>query len=76
MGYGEVTTKGKKSNSCLHRTPAALLQLNFAMVNLLKLRRKNFASKFKNYDEATLGGKFGCFERSAERECVLGGDMK
>jgi hypothetical protein len=46
----QVAAKGKKSNSCQHRTPAALLQLNFATVTLLKLRRKGFASKFKNYE--------------------------
>jgi hypothetical protein len=42
----------------LHRTPTALLQLNLATVNLLKLRRKSFASKFKNYDEAPFAFDF------------------
>jgi hypothetical protein len=47
---GEVAAKGKERKviPALHRTPAALLQLNFATVNLLKLRMKRFASKFMN----------------------------
>jgi len=43
------------------------LQLNFATVNLLKLRRKNFASKFKNYDDAPFAPKSGTFVRLAEK---------
>jgi hypothetical protein len=61
----------RKVIPALHRSPAALLQLNFATVNLLKLRRKKFASKFKNFDEATFAGKFGSFERTAKKICVL-----
>ena len=55
MWYGELPRKERKVIPALHRTRATLLQLNFAMGNLLKLRRKSFASKFKNSDEATFG---------------------
>jgi hypothetical protein len=31
-------------------------------------------AKLKNYDEATFGGKFGSFQRSAKRAVFLGGE--
>jgi hypothetical protein len=49
----------RKVIPALHRTPAALSQLNFATISLLKLRRKNFAST------RFLPRKAGCFEREA-----------
>jgi hypothetical protein len=74
----KLPRKERKVIPALHRTPAALLQLNFATVNLLKLPRKGFASKFKNY-ETPFAFDFarraessitGLFKNNASGECA------
>jgi hypothetical protein len=76
--YGEVAGKGKKSNSCPASNSGCTFATEFATVNLLKLRRKNFDSKFNNFDEAPFAGKSGPFERrgwrgrKADLECRSG----
>jgi len=54
MWYGEVAAKGKKSNSCPASNSGRTFATEFCNVNLLKLRRKSFVSKFKNFDEGAL----------------------